>query len=184
LLALFLVSIFVAQQRIGYEPATEIAATVPSLTGDMVTDDQHTPDSTMIVPTPTTPNATVRDPQRTLTPSADLPFNATIQLSGPPPDSSFYLNDPMSIYWSWPLELTDDQQFAIYLLIDQTKYLAGIVQEPALGNQGYQLKFDPGNMVEDEGTYQLEVRLERKRSQTILVASSPRTVSFVLLPES
>lgn len=183
LLALFLTSIFMAQLWLRAKPVTGSTVTVPLLTGEMVADDQLTPVSATMLPPPTPLNATEMDLQSTLTTSATLPPGATIRLSGPPPGSSFYLDDSMSIYWSWPLELGADQQFVIYLSGDQTKHLAGVIQKPALGNHNYQLNFDPRDIVEVEGTYQIQVHLETKGAPAILAESTPRAVSLVLLPE-
>ena len=184
LLVLILASIYITRQWLAYEPAGGITNTTPSSSSDIVVDDQRIPDSTIVLPTPTTRKVTTRDPQSTPTATAALPADATIQLSGPPPGSSFYLSDPLNIYWSWPIELSEDQQFAIYLMAEQKKYLAGVILEPALGNHGYQLNFDPRDVVEEEGTYQIQVHLERRGVPNTVAESAPRAISLVLLAGS
>ena len=107
-----------------------------------------------------------------------LPVNAQIQLIGPPPDSSFYLEDPLSTIWTWPLPQESGQQFAVYLITDENEYLAGTVKDPSLGAIGYQLTYFPDDIVNSEGTYLLQIRLQQIRPQIDLVTSVPRTLTF------
>ena len=106
------------------------------------------------------------------------PANAQIQLVGPPPDSSFYLDDPLSTIWTWPLPQETGQQFAVYLFSDENEFLAGTVKDPSLGAFGYQLTYFPGDVVDSEGTYLLQIRLQQIRSKIDLVTSIPRKLTF------
>jgi hypothetical protein len=106
------------------------------------------------------------------------PANAQIQLVGPPPDSSFYLDDPVSTIWTWPLPQETGQQFAIYLVTDENEFLAGTVKDPSLGDYGYQLTYFPGDVVDSEGTYLLQIRLQQITSQKELATSIPRKLTF------
>ena len=108
-----------------------------------------------------------------------LPANTEIQLIGPPPDSSFYLDDPISTIWTWPLPQEPGQQFSVYLVTGENEYLAGTVKEPSLGDFGYQLTYLPDDVVNSEGTYLLLIRLQQIRPQGDLVTSIPRTLTFL-----
>ncbi len=101
-----------------------------------------------------------------------------IKLIGPPSNSFFSLQTPLTVYWDWPLEQENDQQFAVYLLDDSGEHLVGTADEPSLGNRGYQLSFVPGDKVNFDGPYLLEVRLEQVDSQGLIAASNPRTINF------
>jgi len=107
-----------------------------------------------------------------------LPANAQIQLIGPPPGSSFYFGDPLSTIWTWSLPQETGQQFAVYLITDEDEYLAGTIKDPSLGDFGYQLTYLPGDVVNSEGTYLLQIRLQQTRPQVDLVTSVPRTLTF------
>ncbi len=129
-------------------------------------------------------NATVTATQRSnkidMMPLPSTPLaNAQIQLLGPPPDSSFYLDDPLSAIWLWPLPRETGQQFAIYLVTDENEYLAGTVKDPSIGAFGYQLTYFPGDVVSSEGTYHLQIRLQQIRPQVDLVSSVPRLLTFI-----
>ena len=106
------------------------------------------------------------------------PANAQIQLIGPPPDSSFYLDDPLSTIWTWPLPQEAGQQFAVFLVTDENEFLAGTVKDPSLGDFGYQLTYFPGDVVNSEGTFLLQIRLQQIKSQIDLVTSVPRKLTF------
>ena len=106
------------------------------------------------------------------------PINAQIQLIGPPPDSSFHLEDPLSTIWTWPLPQEAGQQFAVFLVTDENEFLAGTVKDPSLGDFGYQLTYSPGDVVNSEGTYLLQIRLQQTMSQIDLVTSIPRKLTF------
>jgi hypothetical protein len=184
LLALIVIGMYLTRQSLGNKPANEITGTTPFPSSQTVEFEQHVPDGTSVLPTPWAAAATVTDPPSTSIPTSALPIDATIKLSGPPPGSTFYLHDPVSAYWNWPLRLSDDQQFAIYLIVDQTEHLAGVVREPNMGNHGYQFSFDPGVLSEKDGSYQLQVRLlEEKESSIVIAASTPRAFSLLLHPE-
>ncbi len=106
------------------------------------------------------------------------PANAQIQLVGPPPDSSFYLDDALSTIWTWPIPQKTGQQFAIYLITDENEFLAGTVKDPSLGAYGYQLTYFPGDVVDSEGTYLLQIRLQQIRTEMDLATSIPRKLTF------
>ena len=106
------------------------------------------------------------------------PSNAQIQLIGPPPDSSFYLDDPLSTIWIWPLPQEAGQQFAVFLVTDENEVLAGTVKDPSLGDFGYQLTYFPGDVVNSEGTFLLQIRLQQIKSQIDLVTSVPCKLTF------
>ncbi len=70
-----------------------------------------------------------------------------IQLYGPPPNSVFSLQTPLTVYWDWPYENFEDRHFSLYLVDDSGEYLAGTVNEPSLGNRGFQLNFVPADIL-------------------------------------
>lgn len=130
------------------------------------------------------PNATA-----TATPSSTVtlytpPVYSTdtiIQLLGPPPGGSFANTAIVSFYWQWPLPLTEDQEFRVYLLAEDQKVLLGTINEPNVGDSfRLQVALEDVRLTAD-GLYwfvQLEtthldqpLQTSETRSLTILVSS-------------
>lgn len=102
----------------------------------------------------------------------------SIQINGPPEDSVFSFQTPLTIYWEWPFDQDESQRFTVYLQDEFGDYLAGMLNEPSLGDQGYQLSFVPADVVQSEGTYLVQIRLEYVEQQVIIATSKPRAIMF------
>lgn len=100
--------------------------------------------------TPVTPSPAV---------TVDLPAEAMIQLLGPPTESSFQLNDPISFYWNWPFTLGPDQRFAVYLRAGSDEWLLGTVEHNNLGS-AFRLRAELMELVSQAAQYEWLVRLE------------------------
>lgn len=103
------------------------------------------------IPVATTPTPT--------TVVSSLPPEATIQLLGPPADSSFRLDDRISFYWDWPLALEANQRFAVYLRAGSDEWLLGVVESNNLGS-AFRLSARPTELVSQPTQYEWQVRLE------------------------
>lgn len=101
-----------------------------------------------------------------------------IQLYGPPPNSIFSLQTPLTVYWDWPYENIEDRHFSLYLVDESGEYLAGTVNEPSLGNRGFQLNFVPADVLKAEGAYLIEIHLEQIDPFITLADSNPRAIFF------
>jgi hypothetical protein len=112
---------------------------------------------------------------------ATIPPDTAVQLLGPPPESTFPINDTVSFYWHWPQPLAEDQRFALYLLADDQERLLGIVDEPNLGTS-FRLSASPGEFVETTGTIQWQVRLESELLEYPLTESKVRSIALIAAP--
>lgn len=108
-----------------------------------------TPSSTAQAATPAPPPAV----------TVELPAEAMIQLLGPPANSSFRLDDPVSFYWDWPLALGPNQRFAVYLRAGSDEWLLGAVEHNNLGS-AYRLRAELTELVSQPAQYEWLVRLE------------------------
>lgn len=96
----------------------------------------------------------------------------TISILGPPTNSSFSKDTPVSIYWNWPdANLNEGYRFSVYIIDDFEERIVGTANEPALGSHGFQINFLPDDLNITPGTYQLEIRLESDSSDTVIAKS-------------
>ena len=108
-------------------------------------------------------------------PVATIPADVRIELIGPPAGSQFAMDAPISFYWRWPFDLSETQQFAVYLLRGQQEILLGILTEPNLGN-AYHLSSALTTTTAQAEAVQWEARLESVPGQDILLTSERRTL--------
>ncbi|MDX1413550.1 MAG: hypothetical protein R3293_05115 [Candidatus Promineifilaceae bacterium] len=126
------------------------------------------------------PNSLPDDELDSATPETEsIGIPDSIELMGPPENSSFLLNTPITVYWDWPLALEDNQQFTLYLLKESEEFLVGDTAESSMGDQGYQLNFIPENFVNLEGDYTIQIRLEQFETSAIIAISKSRAVLFI-----
>jgi hypothetical protein len=104
-----------------------------------------------------------------------------IQLLGPPPGSAFAHTATISFYWQWPLPLTEDQEFRVYLFAEDQVVLWGTINEPNVGDSyRLQVALEDVRLTADKLHWfvQLEtthldqpLQVSETRSLTILVSS-------------
>jgi hypothetical protein len=114
----------------------------------------------------------------TLIPQPTLPPTATITLLGPPDQSRFMAEDTITIYWTWPLPLAEDQYFGIYLQEETGETRIGRLEEANFGT-GYRWQTEAQYLTDDGGEVNYLIKLETILSDTPLITSEPRTL-FVL----
>ena len=155
---------------------TAVRTVMPSLNPT-----SHTVASTN-VPRPTpTPNL-IPTPSPTYIPP-HYSDDTIIRLLGPPPDSTFAPSTTISFYWQWPLPLTTDQLFHVYLFVDEQATLLGTIREPNIG-ASYHLSVDLADVeitadtaaqwvVQLETSQQTQpLRMSKSRSLTLLISTS------------
>ncbi|MCA9926368.1 MAG: hypothetical protein KC419_25320 [Anaerolineales bacterium] len=137
------------------------------------------PDQTIVMPTQTAVAITPSTTTPTPTPFAppEFPAGTTIQLLGPPANSQFAQLESITLYWKWPLPLTDDQFFAIYLLNEIESQQIGIVEETNLGTQ-FQWQMHLDTFPLEQGTIQWQVQLFSKYADQPLISSESRILTF------
>lgn len=137
-------------------------------------------------PTPTPIAASTITPAPTSSPPTATPYNAPVYdaetaviLLGPPDETLLRLQDLVVFYWDWPLPLSDDQQFTLYIQHDgQTTAIASL-NEPNLGTT-YRANLHLGDLLTEAATIQWQIRLESSFADTPLTASDIRTI--IVLP--
>lgn len=118
-------------------------------------------------------------PTPTLIPTATLPPDAGIDLLGPPAGSSFRRSDTISFYANWPLPLTDSQELAAYIRIeDQPIILLGTLEEPNIG-QLYRWQMNIGEMAETAVSLEWWVQLQTGSNTPPLLTSASRSVTIL-----
>jgi len=156
-------------------------ASIIPITKDAAIVHELTPDPTNL--SSSTPTAAVISQDNGEPTASEIPTrfpNDSIVFIGPPSNSIFSLQTPVTIYWDWPFYEDQNQLFAVYLMDDSGEYLAGTADEPSLGNRGYQLNFIPRDTVNSEGPYLIEIRLQQMESLAVLAVSNPRSIEFTL----
>ena len=129
-----------------------------------------TPDSFSIAAISPTP-ATI--------PTATLPPDAVIELLGPPAGSSFRRNDTISFFADWSSPLTESQQLAAYIRInDQPPILLGVLEEPNIG-QRYRWQTNIGEVAGTAVSLEWWVQLQTSRTASPLLTSASRPVTLL-----
>ncbi len=144
----------------------------------VITETAPTPSRGQAV-SPTLPPATATaTPQPTPTTQPTLPPNAQISLQGPPVDSTLFINQPITFYWQWPVELPEGNVLTLYLLTDDAEIIVGSQSEPNLGIH-YQLQLTPDQFNLAPQAIQWQVRLSNQLGEVLLVSEKR---PFTLLP--
>ncbi len=117
-------------------------------------------------------------PTPTLVPTVTLPPDAVIELLGPPASSSFRRSDTISFYANWPLPLTESQQLAAYIRIDNQPILLGTLEEPNIG-QLYRWQMNIGEMAETAVSLEWWVQLQTGSNTPPLLTSTSRPVTLL-----
>ncbi len=137
---------------------------------------------TTAAPTPvqtdstTLPTATTTPPATPYIPPT-FPPETHIQLLGPPEDSIFSKNQPLSFYWQWPLTLAEDQFFTVTLFVNDQLLDIGSVNEPNVG-LSYRWQLNPASIPNSAEMIQWQIRLFSENSDTPLMISENRVVSL------
>ena len=128
-----------------------------------------------LAPPTATPTAT---PTPAPTPRPTLPPDAAITLLGPPDGSVFSAAAPLSLYWTWPYPLHEDEYFAVYLAAAGTEQLLGRLAEPNLG-AGYRWQILPDVFTGLGADLAWQIRLESTLADAPLLSSETRTVRLI-----
>jgi len=128
------------------------------------------------------PSATPTEtPMPTPTPLPTLPPDAAITLLGPPDGSVVSAAAPLSLYWTWPYPLREDQYFAIYLAAADTEQFLGRLPEPNLGD-GYYWQIPPAALSGLGPDLTWEIRLQSTFADAPLLSSETRAVRLIGSP--
>jgi hypothetical protein len=119
-------------------------------------------------------------PPATVTPipPPTLPPTATITLLGPPDQSRIMAEDSITVYWTWPLPLAEDQYFGIYLQEETGDTRVGRLEAANFGT-GYRWQSEARYLVDGGGEVSYLIKLETILSDEPLTTSEPRTL-FIL----
>jgi len=127
---------------------------------------------------PTLAATAVPPAEVTLIPQPTLPPTATIILLGPPDQSRFMAEDNITVYWTWPLPLAEDQYFGIYLQEETGDSRIGRLEEANFGT-GYRWQTEAQYLTDDGGEVSYLIKLETILTDTPLITSEPRAL-FIL----
>jgi hypothetical protein len=105
-------------------------------------------------------------------------INEIIQILGPPAGSTFAETAKISFYWQWPLPLTNDQAFKVYLVSEEQTVLLGTINEPNVGNS-YRLQLRLEDMKINADTIHWLVHLETTHLDQPLRSSESRSLSIL-----
>lgn len=100
-----------------------------------------------------------------------------ILVLGPPAGSFFRREDTVSFYWSGAAEPDPSRQYRLYLIDGDERVLLGSIFQPNLG-QGYQLRANIGDFVEEPGDYSWLVVLEDTALGVIIGQSDIRPITM------
>jgi hypothetical protein len=126
-------------------------------------------------PTPTT------TPTPTPTPLPTVPPETEIVLLGPPDGSVLPAAAPISLFWTWPLDLGEGQRFVIYLLVEDEERPLPPLSEPNMGSV-YQQQLQPADLAGLAGDIRWEVRLEGDSNDTPWRVSQTRVLRLLAPP--
>ncbi len=115
------------------------------------------------------PTAATATPQPTPTIRPTLPPEAQISLQGPPVDSTLFVNQTITFYWQWPVELAEGDVLTLYLLTADVEIIVGSQSEPNLGTQ-YQHQLTPDQLNIAPQAVQWQVRLSNHLGEELLVS--------------
>lgn len=112
------------------------------------------------------------------TPAAPLAeVEGVVVVYGPPPESAFHLDEPITFYWSWPEPLTEEQQFSLYLRSNAGEQRIGTISEANLG-RAYWLSATLADRVSGPGPVAWHVRLEEVSGDRTFARSPERVLSL------
>jgi hypothetical protein len=151
------------------KPIKQITTAVPTNAPALQPINTETTVSTL-VPTAVPPPTSILIPT--------LPPTATITLLGPPDQSRFMVEDNITVYWTWPLLLTEDQYFGVYLQEETEESRIGRLEEANFGT-GYRWQTEAQYLTDDGGEVSYLIKLETILANEPLITSEPRTI-FIL----
>ena len=156
----------------------EIAVVVPTSTPSH-TETAVLQQSVTITPQPTITSEPTTSPP-TATPYRPPVYHAEVAVSllGPPHDTIFRLQDSVVFYWDWPLPLTDDQQFTLYIQHDGQPIPIASLNEPNLGTT-YRASLPLTDLLSETAVIQWQIRLESSFADTPLTTSDIRTITVL-----
>ncbi len=111
-------------------------------------------------------------------PLPTLPSTATITLLGPPDQSRIMADDSITVYWTWPLPLAEDQYFGVYLQEESGDSRIGRLEQANFGS-GYRWQTEAQYLTDGGGEVRYLIKLETILTNEPLITSEPRTL-FVL----
>ena len=129
---------------------------------------------TLAPPTATAPAT----PSPTPTPLPTLPPDAAITLLGPPDGSVFSPTALLSLYWTWPDPLREDQYFVVYLTGSGGEKRLGDLTEPNLGD-GYHWQIQPADLTGLGADFTWQIRLESTLAAAAQLTSEARIVRLI-----
>lgn len=86
--------------------------------------------------------------------------------------------DNITVYWTWPLPLAEDQYFGIYLQEETGESRIGRLEEANFGT-GYRWQTEAQYLTDDDGELSYLIKLENILTDDPLITSEPRTL-FIL----
>ncbi|MBE2224187.1 MAG: hypothetical protein IAF02_21795 [Anaerolineae bacterium] len=159
----------------GAEPATAVPTEAPAMQSVAT---ETTTSDTLNTGVPTLAATAAPPPTATAIPQPTLPATATITLLGPPDQSRVMAEDSLTVYWTWPLPLAEDQYFGVYLQEESGDTRVGRLEAANFG-AGYRWQTQAQYLTDDGGEVSYLIKLETILSDTPLITSEPRTL-FVL----
>ncbi len=125
------------------------------------------------------------EPTETVTRSAPPTSEAdmTISVFNPPADQAFETDETIEFAWVWLTLLKDDEEFAVYVVSEDTPgepILVDVTAEPDNASL-YLVESSARELDLSDGSYLWQVRLENNQSGEMIVESDPRR--FLILPE-
>lgn len=111
------------------------------------------------------------------------PPEPVVTLLGPPTDGEFLMNPETTLIftWSWPVPLSAEQRFGVYLNSRGRTIQLGTVRTPESEDQ-YQFSTSASNVPAIPGQQSWFVRLENTPSGTMLEQTEPRPIVFLSEP--
>lgn len=106
-----------------------------------------------------------------------FPNEAVIDILGPPANTFWATTEGLVMYWNWPVPLTDDQFFEVYLVSNQSAALLGRVEEPNMGSSYRLTAVWPQGLA--PGDYQWQIRLQSTFSASPLRVSEERPLTLL-----
>lgn len=133
--------------------------------------------------TPAAPTSTPR-PSPTAAPARPLfAPEAQIALISPTAADEFVLSGKVTFSWSWPITMTDNQRFFVYLVDDGADIPVNVGFQQ-VGEGDYDVEVVLGEYITEPDVYAWKVRLEDSSSGDVLRESSVGTVKVVTTRET
>lgn len=160
----------VALNVLTHEDEIAVVATVPTAVSQP---------TTIATPFPTiTPAPTTSPPTAVAYSPPVYEAETAVSLLGPPNDTHFRLQDSVAFYWDWPLPLTDDQQFTLYIQHDGQTIPIASLNEPNLGTT-YRISLPLTDLLTEATSIQWQIRLESSFADTPLATSEIRPITVL-----